>query len=129
MKQSPISLLRAAGLATLLGLACASCTTTHTHSVDYSGVPGLRGEPVEFQSTTRYALHLLFIFGVIGDASQDATVAAFTEEASGRGAKRIQLTQLESSTYWYIFPPFSFFIHPVSTTVYGEVEGTVGLGD
>ena len=112
-----------------LGLALlASCTTTHTHSVAYNGVPGIRGEPVEFQSTTRYALHLLFIFGVLGDASQDATVDAFTKEASGRGAKRVQITQYDSSTYWYIFPPISFFVHPVATTVYGEVEGTTGFG-
>ena len=77
-----------------LGLALlASCTTTHTHSVAYNGVPGIRGEPVEFQSTTRYALHLLFIFGVLGDASQDATVDAFTKEASGRGASALGIRQ------------------------------------
>lgn len=112
----------------LLGLASA-CTTTHSHSVAYNGVPGIRGEAVEFQSTTRYALHFLFIFGVVGDAGQDATVESFTEEASRRGAKRVQITQYQSETYWYIFPPLSFLIHPVATTVYGEVEGTVGKGD
>ena len=113
-----------------LAAAClallAACTTTHTHSVAYNGVPGIRGEPVEFQSTTRYALHFLFLFGIFGDASQDATVSSFTEEASSRGAKRVQITQYESSTYWYVFPPISFLVQPVTSTVYGEVEGTVG---
>lgn len=107
----------------------AACATSHTHSIAYNGVPGIRGEQVEFQSTTRYALHFLFIFGIFGNAGQSATVDAFTEEASSRGAKRIQITQYESDTYWYVFPPFSFLIHPVATTVYGEVEGTVGRGD
>jgi hypothetical protein len=117
----PLKVLLAASL-----LAFASCATTHTHSTEYNGVAGLRGEPVEYQSTTKYALHFLFIFGIFGDAGQSSTVAAFTKEASGRGAKRIHITQSESSTYWYIFPPLSFLIQPVSHTLYGEVEGTVG---
>lgn len=116
-------------LASLTLATLAACTTTHTHSVAYNGVPGIRGEPVEFQSTTRYALHFLFIFGIFGDAGQSSTVDAFTEEASRRGAKRVQITQYESSTYWYIFPPLSFLVHPVATTVYGEVEGTTGVGE
>jgi hypothetical protein len=113
---------------TVLALAASACATSHTHSVAYNGVPGIRGEAVEFQSTTRYALHLVFLFGLLGDASQSATVDSFTEEASSRGAKRIQITQYESTTYWYIFPPISFLVHPVASTVYGEVEGTVGSG-
>ena len=114
-------------LIAVLGLTfLTACATSHTHSIAYNGVPGIRGETVEFQSTTRYALHFLFIFGIFGDAGQSPTVEAFTEEASSRGAKRIQITQYESDTYWYIFPPLSFLIHPVATTVYGEVEGTTG---
>ena len=112
----------------LVGLASA-CTTTHSHSVAYNGVPGIRGEPVEFQSTTRYAMHFLFLFGLIGEAGQDATVNSFTEEASRRGAKRVQITQYESTTYWYVFLPFSLLFQPVTSTVYGEVEGTVGKGN
>ena len=81
---------------------------------------------MEYQSTTKYAMHFLFLFGIFGDAGQNSTVAAFTKEASGRGAKRIHITQSDSATYWYIFPPLSFLIHPVSRTVSGEVEGTVG---
>lgn len=111
-------------LVILLALASAACTTTHTHSTQYNGVDGLRGEPVEYQSTTRYALHFLFIFGIVGDAGQDATVDAFTEEASSRGAKRINIKQSDTTTYWYVFPPLSFLIQPVSRTIYGEVEGT-----
>ena len=33
--------------------------------------------------------------------------------------------EVSSSTYWYILPPISFFIHPVRTTVEGDLEGTV----
>jgi len=116
-------------LLALVLAATTACTTTHTHSVEYNGVDGLRGKPVEYQSTTRYALHFLFIFGIVGDAGQDATIDAFTKEASSRGAKRINIKQTETTTYWYVFPPLSFLIQPVSRTIYGEVEGTVGGGE
>jgi hypothetical protein len=110
-------------LAALL-LSFASCATTHTHSTEFNGVPGIRGESVEFQSTTKYALHFLFLFGIFGDAGQSSTIDAFTEEASSRGAKRVQITQYESTSYWYAFLPLTLLLTPVTSTVYGEVEGT-----
>ena len=116
-------------LLALVLVVSSACATTHTHSVLYNGVDGIRGVPVEYQSTTRYALHFLFIFGIFGDAGQDATVDAFTKEASSRGAKRISIKQSESTIYWYVLPPLSFLIQPVTRTVYGEVEGTVGGGE
>ena len=96
----------------------------HTHATDHSGIPGVRGEPVEYQVTTSYALHLLFVFGLLGDASTETTVTEFTAEASARGATRSDIQQVSSSTLWYIFPPISFFVHPVVTEVQGSIEGT-----
>jgi len=109
--------------ASLLGLTAPSCIT-HSHSTEFNGVPGVRGEPVEYQSTSSYALHFLFAFGLAGDASKQNTIDQFTKEASARGASRVRITQTSSSTYWYIFPPISFFVHPVVHTVEGTVEGT-----
>ena len=106
-----------------LSLLPSSCATLHGHVTEYHGVMGIRGVPVQYQTTTRYALHLLFIIPLSGDASTSATIESFHEEAAARGAERSRIVQTSSSTYWYIFPPFSFFVHPVSTTVEGEIEG------
>ena len=109
-----------------LALACsASSCVTHSHITDWSGVDGVRGEPVEFQVTTTYALHFLYIFGLWGDASKKRSVEEFTAEASERGATRARLVETSSETYWYLLLPFTWFLHPVVTTVAGEVEGTV----
>jgi len=107
-------------LVALLPLS-AGCVSS-THATDYNGVPGLRGEPVEYQSTTVYSLNALFIFSLWGDTSLENTVRAFTKEASSRGAKRIDIKETKKTVYWYIFPPISFFIHPVAATVEGTVE-------
>ncbi|MFT4538068.1 MAG: hypothetical protein ACI841_002076 [Planctomycetota bacterium] len=102
----------------------ASCST-HSHMTKFNGVNGLRGEPVEYQSTSTWALHFLFAFGVAGDASKGNTISEFTKEASARGGTRVRIAETSSSTYWWIFPPISFLLHPVQTTVNGDVEGSV----
>ncbi|MFT4647781.1 MAG: hypothetical protein ACI87O_003020 [Planctomycetota bacterium] len=109
-------------------LAFLPACVSHSHITKFNGVDGIRGEPIEYQTTTTSAFHFLFIFGLLGDASKDNTLDEFTKEASARGASRVRITQTSSSTYWYIFPPLSFFFHPVQHTVEGEVEGT-GSGE
>ena len=114
-------MLRSTVVAVLLAIA-AGCTT-HTHATDFNGVPGMRGEPSHYQSTTSYALNGLFVFSLAGNASTDRVVSNFTAEAAGRGATRVHILDVKSSTYWWVLPPLSFFIHPVVTTVQGNVEG------
>ncbi len=101
----------------------ASCTM-HSHVTKFNGVNGLRGEPVEYHTTSKWAFHFLFAFSMLGDASKEATIDEFTKEASSRGGDRVRITQTSRTTYWYIFPPLSFLFHPVQTTVEGDVEGT-----
>lgn len=86
---------------------------------------GVRGTPIEYQSTSSYGLKLLFTFNLWGKTSQDDVVDAFTAEAASRGGERVRISQTSSSTYWYVFPPISFFVHPVVTTVEGDVEGGI----
>jgi len=109
----------------LSALLVSTGCVTHSHAESFSGVNGLRGEPIEYQTTTSYALHGLFVFPMLGSAKKTATLEAFTAEAAERGGTRFRVTQTSSFTYWFILPPISFFIHPVVTTVEGDVEGTV----
>ena len=106
-------------------LLLSSCSL-HTHADKFNGVAGIRGEPVEYQQTNTWALHALWIFPLAGDASIENAVNEFSSEASKRGVTRINIEETSSLTYWFIFPPFSFFIHPVNATISGNVEGTTG---
>ncbi len=115
---------RTLSLFVLFLLAFLPACVSHSHITKFNGVNGIRGEPIEYQTTTSYAFHFAFIFGLLGDASKEGTIDEFTKEASARGATRMRVTQTSSSTYWYVFPPLSFFFHPVQRTVEGEVEGT-----
>jgi hypothetical protein len=72
------------------------------------------------------ALHALWIFPLAGYASIENAVNEFSSEASKRGATLINIEETSSFTYWFIVPPFSFFIHPVNATISGNVEGATG---
>lgn len=111
-------------LLALVGVAPFVGCVTHTHCTDLSGVPGLRGEPVEYQTTTSYALHGLFVFPLLGDGTLETTMTEFTKEASGRGGKRVDVAETSKLTLWFILPPLSFFLHPVITEVGGSIEAS-----
>lgn len=113
--------LRTALAAATLGALSSSCVM-HSHATDWNGVDGVRGVPVELQTTTSWALHGLFVFPLIGDGGKAYVVDEFTKEAAARGAARTRITQTGGLTYWFIFPPLSFLIHPVQTTVEGTIE-------
>lgn len=125
MQRSALSRrLRTAAAAFFAASALGACIS-HSHVEDFSGVAGLRGEPIEYQTTSSWALHGLFVFPLLGNAKKGHVLEAFAAEAAERGGTRFRVNQTSSLTYWFILPPLSFFIHPVSTTVEGDVEGTV----
>jgi hypothetical protein len=103
---------------TVLAPACVS----HSTATEFHGVAGVNGVPVEYQTTTSFAIHGLFMFPIFGDARKSSVVDAFAEEAAARGGARQRIAQTSSATYWFILLPLSLFIHPVITTVEGDVE-------
>ncbi len=119
-KNPTVWLRRAAGVAALSALT-SSCVM-HSAATEFHGVAGVRGVPIEYQTTTSYAIHGLFIFPLIGDARKSSVVDAFAEEAAARGASRQRIAQTNSLTYWFILPPISFFVHPVVTSIEGDIE-------
>ena len=113
-------LLRAASAATLAVLAPAC--VVHSTATEFHGVPGIRGVPIEYQTTTSFALHGLFFFPILGDARKSSVVDAFAEEAAARGGTRQRIAQTSSINYWFILPPLSVFFNPVITTIEGDIE-------
>lgn len=103
----------------VFALAAAGCSFT-SKATNFNGLNDFDGNAVEHVSTTNIALNGLFVWPLWGDASLEETVSCFTEAAKEDGALKVRLVQSDSSTYWWIFPPISFFIHPVVTNVAGD---------
>lgn len=104
-----------------LSLALSSCVT-NSHVTDYHGVAGQRGVPVEYQTTSVYAVHMIWFIPLVGDSSTEKGIDEFTKEAAARAAERVRIIETDTTHYWWVLPPISFFIHPVATTIEGELE-------
>jgi|JFJP01.1.fsa_nt_gi hypothetical protein len=100
------------GLIIMVGHGCA-----FTKVVDYNGLRPYGGKKAVQVQQTNIDLTLLFKKPLIGDASLQTTLDQTGAAAKAKGAKEIRTFQAKSSTLWYAFPPISFVVHPVVTTV------------
>ncbi len=119
----------------LLALTVLSCLAASTGctfvgkvpAADFHGVPGPQGKPIEYYSATRVGVHFLFIFPLPLDVSVTSTVRDMAEQIHADGGESIDITQSGSHVMWYLFPPFTFFVHPVVASAAAMVE--VGEAD
>ncbi|EHQ05001.1 MAG: hypothetical protein F9K24_19860 [Leptonema illini] len=103
-------------------LLFASCSTT-TLSRRYNGVQGQQeAVPIGMQKTSRIGVYLFVsVYPVYFDAGLDATMDEFTKKARQNRGRKVVIVQTDETYWWAILPPISFFITPVTTSVYGEV--------
>ncbi len=91
------------------------------HAQDYSGLSTPHGDAT-YISTSKYALHFLFgVFPFLGNATIEQTVADFTSAAKEEGASQVRIVQSNKNNWWFIFPPISFLLTPVSANVAGDI--------
>ncbi len=103
-------------------LTMASCSTT-SMARRYNGVKGQEGKvPIGMQKTSRIGFYLFVnVYPVFFDAGLGATVDEFTKKARQNRGRQVVIVETDETYWWAIFPPVTFFITPVTTTVYGEV--------
>ncbi len=101
-------------------LVFSGCSSTKA-ARNFNGLPTTEGNAVHL-STSNIALHPLFGTGagVAGDASLEKTVSDFTEAAKAEGASKVRIVQSSRRAWWFVFPPVSFFITPVTSNVAGD---------
>lgn len=102
----------------LVFAGCSFPTTTR----NFNGLTSPEGAQAVHVNTTNIAINLLGS-PVAGDASLEKTFSDCTLRAKQEGATTFRTCQSNVSTFWWIFPPISFVIHPVITNVAGD--GTI----
>ncbi|MFW6106979.1 MAG: hypothetical protein ACOC8H_02355 [bacterium] len=107
-------------LVVVAALCCATGCTTTTAARDYSGLSIPEGAPKAHINTTNVAIHVLFSSPLVGDATLPTAVKDCTAAAKSEGATGIRLVQSDVTTYWWVLPPISFFIHPVVANAAGD---------
>ena len=105
-------------LALLIGVA-AGCSISSTAS-DLRGIKGVDGDKLTHINTRNYAIHLFMTKPIWGDASLNATVQSFADEAKKAGATKVRIVQSDENTMWYLIPILGFIFTPVATNVAGD---------
>jgi hypothetical protein len=105
-------------LVLVMGVA-AGCSISSTAS-DLRGIKGVDGDKLTHINTRNYAIHLFMTKPLWGDATLNATVQSFADEAKKVGATKVRIVQSDEATMWYLVPVLGFIFTPVATNVAGD---------
>jgi hypothetical protein len=89
---------------------------------NFNGLKDMHGNAVTHMNYGRLGLNLLMSRPWIHDPSLDATMSELTADAKEAGNSKIRVVQSDSSTLWWVFPPFSFIITPATSNVAADVS-------
>ena len=105
----------------LLCLLLSGCTlyATATH---WNGRVGPNGRPVFIKSSTNIGLNMGIVVPILGSTTMDKMVDSTTAEIASERGDRIRIIESAAENYWYGFPPLTWFLTPVVTTVTVEYE-------
>lgn len=107
----------------LLTAAClfSSCAF-HSTATDWHGRVGPNGRPVLVKTTTAVGVNGLVIVKLIGGTDLPGVIEEVTGEIAAECGDNVRIIESSTENYWYGFPPFTWFLTPVITTVAAEYE-------
>ncbi len=83
---------------------------------------GPNGKPVYVKSTTNVGVNGAVFIPLIGSTNIDRMVADLTKEIAEENGNNVRLIETDTEIYWYGFPPFTWIVTPVVTTVTADYE-------
>jgi hypothetical protein len=107
-------------LATALLLLPLGACAFSTQAKDWSGLQGLDGKPTYYIKTTKVGLNLFIAVPLIGNMSISGLTRDLTSDIRARGGNEVRIVQGTSEAYFYGWPPFTWVITPVISTVAAE---------
>ena len=78
------------------------------------------GDKLTHINTRNYAINLFMTKPIWGDASLNATVQSFADEAKKLGATKVRIVQSSEKVMWYFPPVLGFIFTPVYSNVAGD---------
>lgn len=103
----------------VLAVLVSGCAYSST-ARQWNGLLDEDGEPVFYTSTSKVGANLLVAIPFFGDLGIDGLVDDLTEQIKEEGGDHVRIVQGTSENYWYGFPPFTWGLTPVISTVSAE---------
>lgn len=97
-------------------LLAAGCSL-HGTATRWNGRVGLDGDPVFVCSTTNIGVNLGIVLPLLGSTTMETMVDTTTGKIAENDGNRVRIIETTSENYWYGFPPFTWILTPVITTV------------
>ena len=102
-------------------LLLSSCTF-HTNATEWNGRVGANGKPVNITGSTKVGFKLLIALPFLGNMDVDGLVDDMTAHVKARNGDNVRVIQAAQENYWYGFPPFTWILTPVISTVTADYE-------
>jgi hypothetical protein len=103
-------------------LAVTSGCTFYTNATEWNGRLGANGKPVNITGSTKVGFKFLIALPFLGDMDIDGLVADMTAHVKSLDGDRVRVIQAAQENYWYGFPPFTWILTPVISTVTADYE-------
>lgn len=81
---------------------------------------GWDGKPAYYEETSKVTFNLLILIPFIGNSGIDGMMEDLTFDIAEAKGNNVRIVQGSSENYWYGFPPFTWIITPIVTTVSAE---------
>jgi hypothetical protein len=90
---------------------------------DWNGLMGLDNKPTYYTTTTKVGVRLLIMLIIIpflGDMGIAGLTRDLTADIKQEGGNEVRIVEGTSEAYFYGFPPFTWIVTPVLSTVSAE---------
>lgn len=101
--------------------ALTGCTTSST-ARNWNSRVGPDGKPVYIKSHTTVGLNVGIIIPVLGATTLPKQIDRLTKEIEAENGNVVRMIETSRENYWYGYPPFTWVLTPVITTVTGDYE-------
>jgi hypothetical protein len=91
-------------------------------SKQWNGRVGPNGKAVYVKSHTNVGLNIGIFIPVLGATTLPKEIDKLTKELEIEQGNVVRLIQSSTDNYWYGYPPFSWVLTPVITTVTADYE-------
>lgn len=104
-----------------LDLSLFACTFSDT-ATHWNGCLGPNGRPVYVKTDTNVGLNFLIALPFLGHTSLPRQIDVMTREIAEEQGNTVRMVESRAENYWYGFPPFTWILTPVITTVAADYE-------
>lgn len=105
----------------VIGFGATGCAFSST-ARDWSGLNGLDAKPTYYTTTTKVGIKLFIAVPLFGDMGVSGLTRDLTDQIKREGGNEVRIVQGTSESYFYGWPPFTWVITPVISTVSAEYE-------